>query len=180
MVKLLKFLSILLILSTFLQSCTGKKDEKAETQYEKLTKKKRINPNVDERAKEAAEKGGGLFNSNRNKSTTYEFATSNVLWRATLSSIEFMPLLGVDYSGGVITTDWYSADKDNNESIKLTVRFLSNEVSQSSIKIISHKKKCNEKSECKTEKLPEKFNSDIKEKIFKKVIELNIKDEAKK
>ena len=71
----------------------------------------RIEPNPDKKAKEFAEKGGGIFgdiNNRRSGSTTFEFASSNVLWRATLKSLDFLPLLNADYSGGIIIYDWYS------------------------------------------------------------------------
>ena len=71
--------------------------------------------------------------------TNYEFSTSNPLWRATLETLDFLPLGTVDYSGGVVITDWYS-DSNDSESIKITIRFLSNEVRSDSIKIIIHKK----------------------------------------
>ena len=73
---------------------------------------------------------------------TYEFSTSNPLWRATLETIDFMPLTTVDYSGGIIISDWYTDGADSNESIKITLRFLSNEIQSNSIKVIVHSKKC--------------------------------------
>ena len=74
------------------------------------------------------------------KSTNYEFSTSNPLWRASLEIIDFMPLTTVDYSGGIIITDWYSDGQNFDESIKITVRFMSNEVRSDSVKIIVHNK----------------------------------------
>jgi hypothetical protein len=68
-------------------------------------------------------------------------ATSNPMWRASLEILDFLPLTTVDYSGGIIITDWYS-DNGNNDSIKITVRFLSNEIRSDNLKIIVHKKNC--------------------------------------
>jgi len=73
-------------------------------------------------------------------STNYEFSTSNPMWRASLETLDFLPLSTVDYSGGVIITDWYS-DVTTDESLKITIRFLSNEIRSDSLKIIVHKKK---------------------------------------
>ena len=81
--------------------------------------------------------------------TNYEFSSSNPMWRASLETLDFLPLTTVDYSGGVIITDWYSQG-GNQESIKLTVRFLSNEVRSDSLKIIVHKKTCKTVSNCVT------------------------------
>jgi hypothetical protein len=63
------------------------------------------------------------------------------MWRASLEILDFLPLTTVDYSGGMIITDWYS-DNNSNESIKITVRFLSNEIRTENLKIIVHKKTC--------------------------------------
>ena len=81
--------------------------------------------------------------------TTYEFSTSNPLWRASLEILDFLPLTTVDYSGGMIITDWYS-ESNSNESIKITVRFLGNEVRTENLKVIVHKKVCSTGTSCKT------------------------------
>ena len=80
--------------------------------------------------------------------TNYEFSSSNPMWRASLETLDFLPLTTVDYSGGVIITDWYS-DGSNSDQIKITIRFLSNEIRSDSLKIIVHKKKCIQDN-CKT------------------------------
>ena len=72
----------------------------------------------------------------KNKATNYQFSTSNPLWRASLELIDFIPLSTVDYSGGIIITDWYSDSSSSNESIKITIRFLSNEIQTNSLKIL--------------------------------------------
>ena len=69
------------------------------------------------------------------KSTTYEFASSNELWRASLDAIDFMPLTSVNYSGGVIITDWYSNDQNSNENVKISIRFLTNEIRSDALDI---------------------------------------------
>ena len=74
------------------------------------------------------------------KGTTYEFSTSNPMWRASFETLDFLPLTTVDYSGGIIITDWYSENNNNKEAIKITIRFLSNEIRSDSVKIILHKK----------------------------------------
>ena len=83
-------------------------------------------------------------------STNYEFSSSNPLWRATLETLDFLPLSTVDYSGGVVITDWYSDDSNSRDFIKITIRFLSNEIRSDGLKIIVHKKTCNQNSVCKT------------------------------
>lgn len=179
----LRILVILLIF--FLASCSSfnsnKKNEQNENQ---IIKKKRIEPNVEKRARAAADAGGGIFNSNRSKSTTYDFATSNVLWRATLETLEAIPLSVVDYSGGMVVTDWYNgqqqSNNDKNESVKITVRFLSDELKVSSIKIVSHKKNCNNLDKCSILLMSNNFNSKLKNVIMNKARNLKIENEKKK
>ena len=108
------------------------------------------NTNALERARKNVEEGrgtslGGLMG---NRGTNYEFSSSNPLWRASLEILDFLPLNTVDYSGGMIISDWYS-DSSNNESLKITIRFLSNEVRSESVKIIVHKKNCSSNQNCK-------------------------------
>ena len=63
----------------------------------------------DERARRNIEQGRGIsIGSLGNKKTTYEFSSSNPMWRASLETLDFIPLTTVDYSGGMIITDWYS------------------------------------------------------------------------
>ena len=127
-----------------------------------------IGPNPQTKAKQFADKGGGIFgdiNNKKSSESTVNFATSNVLWRATLKSLDFLPLANADYSGGVIVYDWYS-DKLSNEQIKVTINFLSNELRSDSIQIISYKKTCDENNKCITEKLNNDLSKDIKEKII--------------
>ena len=98
----------------------------------------------DKRAKRNIEEGRGIsLGGLRSNKTTYEFSTSNPMWRASLEVLDFIPLTTVDYSGGMIITDWYSDTSDNNdESLKISVRFLSNEIRSDSLKIVIHKKNC--------------------------------------
>ena len=74
------------------------------------------------------------------------------MWRATLEILDFLPLANVDYSGGIITTDWYNEGTSLDESIKITVRFLTNEIRSDGLRIIVHKKRCNVQQSCKSTK----------------------------
>ena len=83
-----------------------------------------------------------------------------------------MPLSNADYSGGLIITDWYNQDNSKNESIKITVRFLSNEIRSDGLKIIIHKKICDEKLNCKIRLLEDNLGNDIKIAILKKAAKI--------
>jgi hypothetical protein len=132
------------------------------------------------KSREFADKQGGLFGdlSKSKTGTNFEFATSNVLWRATLKSLDFLPLSNADYSGGIIVYDWYS-NKNDKQLIKITVRFLDNELRSSSIDIIGHKKICDNTGNCFTEKLENKFTDEIKDSIIAKARQIKIEDTKK-
>ena len=100
-------------------------------------------------------------------SGNFQFASSNEMWRATLDLLDFTPLSNVDYSGGVIITDWFSESSDQNP-IKITVRFLSNEIRADGLKIIIHKKICKKINDCKIIKIDSTLGQEIKLTILKK------------
>ena len=108
--------------------------------------------NALERARKNIEEGKGtsiqqMLGGRGN--TNYEFSTSNPMWRASLEILDFLPMTTVDYSGGMIISDWYSDNNsESNESIKISIRFLSNEIRSDSLKIIVHKKICKSNSSC--------------------------------
>jgi hypothetical protein len=140
-----------------------------------------IEPNIEKRAREAADKGGGIF-ANFGKpgsATTYDFATSNVLWRATLKTLDFLPIINADYSGGIIIYDWYSENLNSNEQIKISVRFLNNEVKSESIQVSVHKKICKEEK-CSTVTLNNSLPKEIKESILASAKILKIEAEKSK
>ena len=141
-----------------------------------------IDPNLDKKAREARDRGGGIFgdiNNRRSSSTTFEFASSNVLWRATLKSLDFLPLLNADYSGGIIVYDWYSQTNNPKEQIKISVQFLNNELRSDSIKITAHKKICETMERCSNSTLDQNFANSIKDSIIASARTLKI-EEAKK
>jgi len=141
-----------------------------------------IEPDPQKRAREFADKGGGIFgdiNNKKSSSTSVDFASSNVMWKATLKTLEFLPLSNTDYSGGIIVYDWYSQTNNPREQIKISVRFLSNELKSDSIKVIAHKKICDSVDKCSNSTLDEKFSNTVKENIITSARLLKI-EEAKK
>jgi hypothetical protein len=170
----MRFLSIFLILALFSCSSATIDPVTGERKTYELDEKKRIRENV--------EKGGGIFGNigGGSKDTTFSFATSNVLWRATLKSLDFMPLASVDYSGGILVTDWHSESANSQEKIKITVRFLSNELRSDSVVVISHKMTCNSQGLCSTISLNENFNVSVKDTIITTARLIKIEDEKKK
>jgi hypothetical protein len=134
------------------------------------------------KAREAADRGGGIFGDiNRiNKNAgNFEFASSNVLWRATLKSLDFLPLLNADYSGGVIIYDWYSQTNNPKEQIKISVQFLDNELRSNSIKVTAHKKICETVERCSNSTLDQNFANSIKDSIIASARTLKIEESKK-
>jgi len=138
-----------------------------------------IEPNVTKRQQAFIEKEGGIFGdfNRKNQSNTFEFATSNVLWRATLKSLDFLPLVNADYSGGIIIYDWYSDGKNNKEQIKVSVKFLNNELRSDSLEVSVHKKICDNENNCITQKINNNFNQEIKDTIIASARSLKISEQ---
>jgi hypothetical protein len=172
----LKKISFLLLLGLFLTQCAKTDPVTGE--------KVIIDPNLDRKATEFRDKGGGLFGdiNKIGKSSgagNFEFASSNVLWRATLKSLDFLPLLNADYSGGIIIYDWYSQSNNPKEQIKISIQFLNNELRSDSIKITAHKKICETIERCSNSTLDQNFANSIKDSIIASARSLKI-EEAKK
>ena len=158
---MIKYKIIIFSFFLILSNCSSKNDPNNE--------KVIIEADPNKKAREYADKGGGIFgdiNNKKSATTTYEFASSNVLWRATLKSLEFLPLLNADYSGGIIIYDWYSDNLNSDSQIKITVKFLSNDLRSDSIQITGHKKNCDPNNKCITVKLNNNLPEEIKEKIL--------------
>ena len=143
-----------------------------------------IEVDPDKKAREFRDKGGGIFGDinkigKSSSGGSFEFASSNVLWRATLKSLDFLPLLNADYSGGIIVYDWYSQTNNPKEQIKISVQFLNNELRSDSIKITAHKKICETIERCSNSTLDQNFANSIRDSIITSARTLKI-EEAKK
>ncbi len=126
--------------------------------------RKRVQKNLEEgkgfRINDAIKGGRGA--------TNFEFASSNELWRASLDVLDFMPLTSANYSGGIIITDWYSEQGNAEESIKITIRFLSNEVRSDAINVDVFYKKCIATNNCKINKQDGQLKKEITKQILAK------------
>ncbi len=124
------------------------------------------------RVKKNLEEGKGFRLSNtmmgNRGGTNFEFASSNELWRASLDVLDFMPLTSANYSGGIIITDWYSEQGNTEESIKITIRFLSNEVRSDAIDVDIFYKKCIAANNCKINKQDGQLKKEITKQILAK------------
>tara|TARA_B100000767_G_scaffold54617_1_gene50180 strand:+ start:410 stop:955 length:546 start_codon:yes stop_codon:yes gene_type:complete len=147
------------------------------------TDARKIPPNASDRVKKNQEEGKGMrFGSllGKNQGGDFQFASSNPMWRATIEVLDFVPLTNVDYGGGIIVTDWYGDSTSTNESIKIMVQFLSNEIRSDGIKINIYKKDCLSIGSCQTQILETELNIEIKLAILKKAASLKKETLTKK
>ena len=162
--KSLKILSFLTILLLFLNNCNGKLPG-ADARKFPADPEKRVQQNLKE---------GRGFKLNdmtfgASRGGVFDFASSNELWRAALDTIDFMPLSSVNYSGGIIITDWYSENNRPNESLKISIRFMTNEIRSDALKIKVFNRKCSSALlDCKLIETDGVIVSELKKEILKK------------
>ena len=161
--KNLKILSFVTIFSFFLIGCNGKLPGGDARKFPD-DPKKRVEQNLKEGRgfkimDMVKDEPGGVFN----------FASSNELWRASLDVIDFMPLSSVNYSGGIIISDWYSSEQNSNESIKISIRFLTNEIRSDALDIKVFNRKCKTSLiDCKITNSEGVVVTELKKEILKK------------
>ena len=174
---MLKKIQILLLLTTFLpflNSCGTGADAK------------QFPPDPKERVKKNLEEGRGFTImggvKNRGGSGEFDFASSNELWRASLDTIDFMPLVSANYSGGIIITDWYSSGSNVNESIKISIRFLTNEIRSDALDIKVFHKNCGQNDSCQISEKKGSLVAELNKKILSRaaVYQKQTKDKSKK
>ena len=150
--KIKTFLLIIIILP-YLNSCGI---------YRKVDAKE-YPPEPEKRIKKNMEEGRGLrLFGNKKKGGVFDFASSNSLWRASLDTIDFMPLLTADYGGGIIVTDWFTGTEDANKAIKISIQFLTNEIRADALNIKVFKKNCDTNKNCKIINSEGALNSELK------------------
>ena len=157
---------LFMIILIFLNSCGNNFFRGADA--------RKVSPDPRERVKKNLEEGRGIRLNDVVKRGvgrgvgTFEFASSNELWRASLDIIEFMPLTSANYSGGIIITDWYTNNTNPNETIKITIRFLSNEIRSDAIDINVFYKKCDAEYKCVVQKNNKNIEDELRREILKK------------
>ena len=157
---ILIFLTIILIFTQ--AGCKALKPKKVSAKDFPADPRERVKRNIEEG------KGFRVFGGN-NRGTSYEFASSNPLWRATLETLDFMPLASANYSGGIVITDWYSENNSPNESVKISVRFLTNEIRSDALDIDLYIKKCSQNlTGCSVSKSNGDLVADLNLSILKK------------
>ena len=126
-------------------------------------------PEPEKRIQKNLQEGRGFqIMGGKKKGGDFDFATSNEMWRASLDILDFMPLTSADYGGGLIITDWYSDQNDSNDSVKISIRFLSNEIRADALKIQVFSKECKTDMSCKVLQSNPKIESELKVAILKR------------
>ena len=153
---------IIVILSLFLTGCG----------IYKYSPVKEDDYDVEKRVKRNIEEGKGIsFGKIRNKGGTFDFASSNELWRASIEVLNFVTFTNASYSGGILITDWFNSDTgDGNKDIKITIRFLSNEIRADGLEVDLHQRVCDDqnKNSCKITKITSNIQNEIKLAILKR------------
>ena len=140
-------------------------------------------PNVKDRVQKNIEEGRGftlMGNVKQNNIGEFDFASSNELWRASLDTLDFMPLALANYSGGVIVTDWYSDSDKNNESVKISIRFLSNQVRADALVVKVFYKNCSIQQTCKITDRSGALSDELTKKILSKAALYEKENKSKK
>ena len=176
LIKITRILSFVTLFGFLLYGCNGKLPG-ADARKFPADPKLRVQKNLEEgrgfRLNDTFKSGskGGVF----------EFASSNELWRASLDVIDFMPLASVNYSGGIIITDWYSNEQSQNESIKITIRFLTNEIRSDALSIKVFTRKCKDSLiNCKYIESNKSLVAELKKEILKRATKFQLEDKEKK
>jgi len=136
------------------------------------TDARKFPPNPEARVKKNIEEGRGFRLDSAIKGNMkggdFLFASANELWRASLDTIDFMPLSSVNYSGGIIITDWYTDEENIDESVKISIRFLTNEIRSDALDIKVFYKKCNQVASCKISQKTGSLVAELKKEILTK------------
>ena len=158
-----KLLAFFILASILLNSCNGKLPG-GDARKTPADPAERVKRNL------AEGRGFKLMDmTNQKKGGVFEFASSNGLWKASLDVIDFMPLSSVNYSGGIIVTDWYSENNSPNESIKISIRFLTNELRSDALDVKIFNRKCTDSLiDCKFSESSGDLSNEIKREILKK------------
>ena len=158
--KSIKIIAFLTLISFILSGCNGKLPGGDARKFP-ADPKKRVEQNLKEG------RGFRLNDTFKQRGGTFDFASSNELWRASLDVIDFMPLSSVNYSGGIIITDWYSDGEVSNESIKISIRFLTNEIRSDALDIKIFYKKCTTVVSCRITEQDGNLKSELLKNILK-------------
>jgi len=169
------FIYLMLLLLTF-SGCSNNIFRRADVKDTPI--------NVNDRVKKNIEEGRGIrFGKGSSKGGTFDFASSNELWRASMDVLDFVPFSNASYSGGILITEWFdgnSNDKNEKRDLKITVRFLTNEIRSDALDISIHERKCQSNgTSCSVNKIKSELEPQIGLAILKRAAILEKKQFSK-
>jgi len=156
--KILTKISLVCLLINMLNSCG----------IYRPTDAREFPPEPEKRVQKNLEEGRGfrLFKNDNMNSGVFDFASSNELWRASLDTLDFMPLISADYGGGIIITDWYNESNNYDDYIKINIRFMTNEIRSDALIVKVYTKKCENLENC----IISEDNPEIKNKLISTIL----------
>tara|TARA_A100000164_G_C21599493_1_gene626812 strand:+ start:102 stop:635 length:534 start_codon:yes stop_codon:yes gene_type:complete len=141
------------------------------------TNAKEFPPEPEKRVQKNINEGRGFrMFKNESKGGVFDFASSNELWRASLDTLDFMPLISADYGGGIIITDWYNENNNYDDAIKISIRFLTNEIRSDALNVKVYTKKCENLNKCSINE----NNPEIQNKLISTILSKATKYKADK
>ena len=169
------FIYLILLLLTF-SGCSSNIFRRADVKDTPI--------NVNDRVKKNIEEGRGIrFGKGSSSGGTFDFASSNELWRASMDVLDFVPFSNASYSGGILITEWFdgnSNDKNEKRDLKITVRFLTNEIRSDALDISIHERKCQSNgTSCSVNKIKSELEPQIGLAILKRAAILEKKQFSK-
>ena len=120
---------------------------------------------------------GGLFGSkaDRKEDNGSGVAVNAYLWRASLDTINFIPLVSADPFGGVIITDWYTPAETPNERMKVQVTILDRELRADGVRVAVFKQQTSPKGGAWVDaQVDPRTNIDIENAILTRARQLRI------
>ena len=170
-----------LILLTLLTACSGKVDRSPEVYHppadadeRQTSKMKNLVTKTDEPIV--------IYGSKKDSPSGIANGTgvaNSYLWKASLESMSFMPLISSDSNGGTILTDWYSPPETPNEKFKFNVFVLSNDIQISSIKVTAFKQEL-QSGQWRSATASKELSRSMEDKILKRAITLRERSTSKK
>ena len=163
--KIVKLIILLFVL-TSVSNCGSNIFKRADV--------KDVPVNVNERVKKNIEEGRGIrFGKGSAQGGVFDFASSNELWRASIEVLDFVPFTNASYSGGILITEWFDGGSNNNSenkrNLKITVRFLTNEIRSDALSVSIHEKICKiNDTSCSVKKISSDLENEIKIAILKR------------
>ena len=138
----------------------------------KKTDARKVSPDVKDRVDKNVKSGKGISFKGLTGGSggTFDFASSNAMWRASIETLDFVSLTNASYSGGIIITDWFKGNSLDNRELKITIQFLANEIRADALSIAVHEKICKttNSQSCTITKINSTISGDLKLAILKK------------